>query len=111
MSKPAEVIPGIYHIKVPIPDNPLGYLNCYVLRGKRGWLMIDTGWDTQGAFNALENGLKEIGLAFTDIETIVVPHVHADHFGLAGRIKQVSPATRLLTHRWEGDIIESQYIK
>ncbi|MDP6100169.1 MAG: MBL fold metallo-hydrolase [Dehalococcoidia bacterium] len=106
-----EIIPGIHQIKVPIPDNPLGFLNCYVLKGKSGWLMIDTGWYTQDAFNALEAGLKGMGLNFSDIETIVVTHVHADHYGLAGRIKQVSPSTKLMTHRWEGDLIESRYIK
>jgi glyoxylase-like metal-dependent hydrolase (beta-lactamase superfamily II) len=106
-----EVIPGIHQIKVPIPDNPLGFLNCYLLKGKSGWLMIDTGWYTQEAFNALEAGLKDLGLGFTDIETIVVTHVHADHYGLAGRIKQVSPSTKLMAHRWEGDLIESRYIK
>ncbi|MEK7849032.1 MAG: MBL fold metallo-hydrolase, partial [Chloroflexota bacterium] len=106
-----EVIPGIHQLKVPIPDNPLGFLNCYLVRGKNGWLMVDTGWYTQDAFNALEAGLKEMGLAFTDIETIVCTHVHADHYGLAGRIKQVSPATKLATHRWEGDLIESRYIR
>jgi glyoxylase-like metal-dependent hydrolase (beta-lactamase superfamily II) len=106
-----EVIPGIHQLKVPIPDNPLGFLNCYLVQGKDGWLMVDTGWYTQDAFNSLEAGLKDMGLGFTDVETIVVTHVHADHYGLAGRIKQVSPATRLVTHRWEGDLIESRYIK
>ncbi|MEK7848541.1 MAG: MBL fold metallo-hydrolase, partial [Chloroflexota bacterium] len=76
-----------------------------------GWLMVDTGWYTHDAFSALEAGLKGMGLSFTDIETIVVTHVHADHYGLAGRIKQVSPSTRLLAHRWEGDLIESRYLK
>ncbi len=106
-----EIVTGIHQIKVPIPDNPLGFLNCYLVQGKNGWLMVDTGWYTQEAFNALEAGLKDMGLGFTDIETIVVTHVHADHYGLAGRIKQVSPDTKLLAHRWEGDLIESRYIK
>lgn len=106
-----EVIPGIHQLRVPIPDNPLGFLNCYMLQGKNGWLMVDTGWYTQDAFNSLAKQLEEMGLGFTDVETIVVTHVHADHYGLAGRIKQVSPSTKLLTHRWEGDLIESRYIK
>ncbi|MFC1904830.1 MBL fold metallo-hydrolase [Chloroflexota bacterium] len=106
-----EVAPGICLIKVPIPDNPLGHLNCYVIQGKDGWLMVDTGWYTTDAFNSLSEGLKDLGLALTDITTIVVTHVHPDHFGLAGRIKQLSPGTELLTHRWEADLIESRYIK
>jgi glyoxylase-like metal-dependent hydrolase (beta-lactamase superfamily II) len=102
---------GVHQLKVPIPDNPLGYLNCYLVEGKDGWLMVDTGWYTPDAFDSLEKGLRNLGLALTDIETIIVTHVHPDHFGLAGKIKQVSPKTELLTHRWESDLIEPRYVK
>ncbi|RJP60782.1 MAG: MBL fold metallo-hydrolase [Deltaproteobacteria bacterium] len=106
-----KVAPGIYQLKVAIPDNPLGNLNCYLVEGKEGWLMVDTGWFTPEAFDSLKNGLKDMGIALTDIATIVVTHVHPDHFGLAGRIKQVSPNTKLLTHQFEADLIETRYIK
>ncbi|MBI2918789.1 MAG: MBL fold metallo-hydrolase [Chloroflexi bacterium] len=106
-----QVAPGIYRVRVPIPDNPLGHLNCYLVEGKNGWLMVDTGWYTPDAFSALEAGLRGLDLGFADIATIVVTHVHPDHFGLAGRIKQISPKTELVTHRWEVDLIESRYIR
>jgi glyoxylase-like metal-dependent hydrolase (beta-lactamase superfamily II) len=73
--------------------------------------MIDTGWHTPDAFSALEAGIKNLGLALTDVTKIVITHVHPDHFGLAGRIKQLSPKTELLAHRWEAELIESRYIK
>ena len=106
-----EIGPGIYQLKVPIPDNPLGHLNCYLIEGKDGWLMIDTGWYTAEAFSSLETELKELGLTFTHISTMLVTHVHPDHFGLAGKIKQVSLRTQLLTHQWESALIESRYVK
>ena len=73
--------------------------------------MVDTGWHTPDAFSSLETGLRDLGLALSDIATIIVTHVHPDHFGLAGKIKHVSPATQLLTHQLESDLIESRYIK
>ncbi len=106
-----EIAPGIYQLKVPIPDNPLGHLNCYLIEGKDGWLMIDTGWYTTDAFSSLKAGLKSLGLAIEDIATMIVTHVHPDHFGLAGRIKQIASEAELLIHRWESDLIESRYIK
>ncbi len=106
-----EIAAGIHLIKVPIPDNPLGHLNCYLVQGKEGWLMVDTGWYTPDAYDALKSGLKALGLGTTDIATIVVTHVHPDHFGLAGRIKASSPRTLLAMHRYEADLIESRYIK
>ena len=33
-----EIAPGIYLLKVPIPDNPLENLNCYVVEGKEYWI-------------------------------------------------------------------------
>ena len=106
-----EIGPGIYQLKIPIPDNPLGHLNCYLIEGRGGWLMIDTRWYTAEALSSLQTGLGDLGLTLTDITTMVVTHVHPDHFGLAGKIKQVSPKTELLTHRWESDLIESRYVK
>jgi len=106
-----EIVHGVNMVKVPIPDNPLGFLNCYLVAGKDGWLMVDTGWHTHEALNALQEGLHQLGLAVTDIATIVVTHVHPDHFGLAGRLKQLSPDTKLLAHHWEWALIESRYIK
>lgn len=106
-----EIAPGIYQLKVPIPDNPLGSLNCYLVEGKNGWLMLDTGWYTPEALDSLHAGLKDLGLTLTDISTMVVTHVHPDHFGLAGKIKHLSPRTELLAHRWESDLIESRYVK
>jgi glyoxylase-like metal-dependent hydrolase (beta-lactamase superfamily II) len=60
---------------------------------------------------SLKNGLKGLGIALTDIATMVVIHVHPDHFGLAGRIKHICPNTKFITHRIEADLIESRYIK
>ena len=106
-----EIASGIHLIKIHIPDNPLEYLNCYLVEGTNGWLMIDTGWYTKAAFKELQDKLKDLNLSLKDISTIVVTHIHPDHFGLAGRIKQVSPKTHLLVHRMEANLIESRYVK
>ncbi|MDO8472873.1 MAG: MBL fold metallo-hydrolase [Dehalococcoidia bacterium] len=106
-----EIAPGIHQLKVPIPDNPLGHLNCYLVKGTAGWLMVDTGWYTPDAYEGLKQGLKDMGLTLNDIATMVVTHIHADHFGLAGRIKASSPKTKLVMQRWEADLIETRYIK
>ncbi len=106
-----EIAPGIYLLRLPIPDNPLEFVNCYLIQGKDGWLMVDIGWYTEETLHVLEAKLQELGLALTDLATIIVTHVHPDHFGLAGRVKEVSPNTRLLVHRWEWDFIEPRYIR
>ncbi|MEK7281286.1 MAG: MBL fold metallo-hydrolase [Chloroflexota bacterium] len=85
----------------------MSYVNCYLLKGSDGWLMVDTGWNTDGAFNALEQQLHILGLTFNQVSQIVVTHMHFDHFGLVGRIKQVSSA-KVAYHRIEKEIIETR---
>lgn len=104
-----EVIAGVHQLKLAIPDNPLGYLNSYLVQGDKGCLLVDTGWNTDEAFQQLVEQLKALGLSLNDISTVVITHVHPDHYGLAGRIKQNCP-TRFAFHLWEKALIESRYI-
>ncbi|MDP2935561.1 MAG: MBL fold metallo-hydrolase [Dehalococcoidia bacterium] len=104
-----EIVPGVHQFKIPIPDNPLGHLNSYLIQGDKGCLLVDTGWNTDEAFLELEGQLRALGLWFRDISMILITHVHPDHYGLAGRIKQNAP-TRFAFHLWEKALIESRYI-
>jgi len=104
-----EVYPGVHQLRIPIPDNPLGFLNSYLIRGDKGCLLIDTGWNTDEAFQSLGDQLQDLGLGLSDIALVVITHVHPDHYGLAGRIKQSTP-TRFAFHLWEKAVVESRYI-
>ena len=39
-----EIIPNLFQIPVPLPDNPLRELNAYLIRGTDRSLLIDTGF-------------------------------------------------------------------
>lgn len=104
-----EVISGIYHLPLPIPNTGLAHINTYLIRGDSEYLLIDTGWNTTEAFDSLQEQLAEIGVNFEDISQIIITHIHPDHYGLAGRLKQLSQATITMHHR-EKDFIESRYI-
>ncbi|MFC1932646.1 MBL fold metallo-hydrolase [Chloroflexota bacterium] len=93
----AEIIPGIYQLQIPIPDNPLGHTNSYLVRGDNEYLLIDPGINTDEAFDTLKRGLSEIGIAIKAITRIIATHAHGDHYGLAERMKQLSQA-RILLH-------------
>ena len=87
-----EVVPGIRLLKVPIPDNPLEYVNAYLIEGDGQYALVDPGWPDGEALSALKKQLAEIGLDIEGIATVVVTHVHPDHFGLAGEIRRLSGA-------------------
>ncbi len=109
-----EIAPGIFWIKLPLGEDReslLPHVNVYLIEGTRGWFLIDTGWYTPETQRVLESALKCLNLSLTDISTIIITHSHPDHFGLAGRIKHLSPKTQVLMNRWESDLIEARYIR
>ena len=52
-----EVIPGIYLLELPLPTDFPGYINICLVRGDNGYLLVDTGWNTEEAFNSLKRQL------------------------------------------------------
>ena len=87
-----QVRPGLWSIPVPIPDNPLRYVLVYALELDDGVALIDAGWDTPEAWAALCAGLAEAGGTVADVRAVVVTHIHPDHYGLAGRVREASGA-------------------
>jgi glyoxylase-like metal-dependent hydrolase (beta-lactamase superfamily II) len=107
----SEITPGIHWIKLPMPTegSSLAYINVYLIRGNQGYLLVDSGWNTEESFNALKKDLAEIGADIKDISQIVVTHVHPDHYGMAGHIKKLSGAT-IAMHHIEKEFIEPRYV-
>lgn len=104
-----EITPGIYQFKIPIPDNPLGNTNSYLIQGDSECLIIDPGINNDAAFDVLQKELTEIGVALEDITQIVATHSHPDHYGLTGRVKQLSQA-KILVHHLVRDSIQSTQV-
>jgi len=104
-----EIIPGIYQLKIPIPNNPLEYTNIYLVKGEDGYLLIDAGWNSEEALQSMKSQITEIGIGFEDISQIIITHTHADHYGLAGKLKQLCQA-KICLHYLEENLIASRYI-
>ena len=103
-----EIMSGVYQLKVPIPNNPLENTNVYLVQGDDGYLLIDAGWNSRPALQSFSNQLAEIGVDFKDISQIVVTHAHFDHYGLVGRLKELSRATVAL-HYLDKDLLDTRY--
>lgn len=106
-----EIIPGIYQIDLPapVPGSQLIDVNAYLIRGEGEWMLVDTGWNTRYTFSILQNRLGQIGARLEDITLVVITHFHPDHYGLVGKLKQVSPA-KVAMHQIEVDLINSRYL-
>ncbi|GGM45244.1 MBL fold metallo-hydrolase [Dactylosporangium sucinum] len=87
-----RVRPDVWSIPVPIPDNPLRYTLCYVFLDDTGAVVVDPGWDTGEGRAALTAGLRAAGAGLGDVGGVVVTHVHPDHHGLSGWLRERSGA-------------------
>jgi glyoxylase-like metal-dependent hydrolase (beta-lactamase superfamily II) len=84
--------PGLWSIPVPLPSSGLRHVFVYLFETDRGAYVVDSGWDTAEAFDAVEAGLATAGYAVTDLRGVMATHMHPDHYGLAGRLRAASGA-------------------
>lgn len=101
-------MPGIWRLPLPLRDSPLGHVNTYLVRSDTGYLLVDCGWDTADTLKTLEGHLRFLDIKFGDVRHLVVTHIHPDHYGLAGRLREITNAD-LSFHRLERLYIDSRY--
>ena len=99
-----EILPNLFRLKIPLPESPLKYLNSYVIRDAKRSLIIDTGLNRPECLEAMMNGLHKIGI---DLEksNIFITHLHADHFGLVGKL--AADSSHIYFSRPEKELMES----
>ncbi|MFJ3212578.1 MBL fold metallo-hydrolase [Streptomyces flaveolus] len=90
---PVEHLAGdIWSVPVPIPANPLRYTLSYLVPGLTMMVVVDPGWDSDEGWDALCRGLAAAGAGPADVTGIVATHVHPDHHGMTGRLKDACGA-------------------
>lgn len=86
----------IHRIVLPTPF-PVGPVNAYVLlppaRSGGRVALVDPGPAYPPAREALEKGLRELGVGLGDIEAVLLTHPHVDHYGLAREVAAASGAS------------------
>ncbi|HVT22161.1 MAG TPA: MBL fold metallo-hydrolase [Mycobacteriales bacterium] len=78
-----EVVPGVYRIPLPLPNDGLRAVNVYAIAGADGPVLIDSGWAVANARDLLQAGLREIGAELGDVQRFLVTHMHRDHYSQA----------------------------
>ena len=88
---------------VTVPILPFGMVNCHVIIGAPGCVVVDTG--TPGSEDKIGRALKEHCRGFRDVTLIVVTHAHTDHAGSAARLRELTGAP-ILAHAGDLDYYE-----
>ncbi len=94
----------IHRISLPTPF-PVGAIHTYLILGEQPTL-VDTGVASDASWDALVEGLREHGLAITDLERVVLTHGHVDHYGQAARIRGESGAC-VIAHAHTAPLVAS----
>lgn len=102
-----QVYPDIFQLKIPLPDKQLDTLNAYVIKSEDGAMLIDTGWNTDQAYEALQSQLAEIDLSISDLKFVVITHFHPDHIGLIDRLNKDSQAV-FIQHTAEHKLVQQR---
>ena len=123
-----RIIDGIYQLLTPFPqftiedakalrrelqEHPrvtkgLPYVLPYLIKDGGDVVLVDCGWNTDSAYRALEEGMREHGSHPSEIQRLIITHIHPDHYGMAGRLKQLSSCD-VAVHEKDAEVITTRY--
>lgn len=81
-----EIYPNIYQLEIPLRNNPLKALNCFIIKDEKS-LVIDTGFDTEENRQILFDALQELSID-PKKTSLFLTHLHSDHTGLASYLAE-----------------------
>lgn len=99
-----KIITNLYKIEIPLPQNPLKALNSYVIKSPERNLLVDTGWNQQECLNAMQAGLRELGVDLKKTDFFIT-HFHADHLGLVSKL--ITDTSTIYFNQPDADWIKS----
>jgi glyoxylase-like metal-dependent hydrolase (beta-lactamase superfamily II) len=103
-----EILKNLYKIEIPLPGSPLKTLNSYVIRTPKRNLIIDTGWDREECRNAMEAGLRELGVELGKCDFFIT-HRHTDHLGLVSTL--ATETSKIYFNQPDADSIEESAVR
>jgi len=100
-----EILPNLYKLEIPLPQNPLRAVNSYLIKAAERSLIIDTGMNREECRHAMLSNLKrlDVDLKKTDF---FITHIHIDHLGLVPTL--VSETSTVYFNRQEASSIDFQ---
>ena len=99
-----KILANLYRVEIPLPKNPLKSLNSYIIKDGDRNLIIDTGWNQRECMDAIQAGLRTLGVDLKKTDFFIT-HLHADHLGLLSRL--ATESSTIYFNRPEAERIKS----
>ncbi|OYD07228.1 MBL fold metallo-hydrolase [Paludifilum halophilum] len=77
----------VIEVSLPLPF-PLKIIKAYLIKGSKGYTVVDTGLHVQDDLDEWDRVSVETGFSWDEVEKIVLTHYHPDHFGLGGTLQR-----------------------
>ena len=89
-------VEGVTRLPLPVGVHGIATVNAYLLADGPHVTLVDCGvWRADPADDglaALRQGVRTAGYELSDVSRIVITHAHIDHYGLAGRLMELTGA-------------------
>ncbi len=82
-----RLAPDVYRLAVPFPGCWTGVM---LVTGREN-ILVDSGGCAETVDSAIVPALEAMGLTLGDISILAFTHIHGDHVGGCGRLKQLAP--------------------
>lgn len=103
-----EVYKNIYLEELPLPNNPLKYLNFYIIKGQEKSMIIDTGFNREDTKEDIMKVFKELNLK-PENTILFLTHLHSDHTGLATYLEEIG--LTIYASKMDGDLLNNSVEK
>src|SRR5947208_16489246 len=88
----SEVAAGVFELRLPIPFED-GLVNVFVFPDGKEADLLDCGMNADESVETIRRALRELGA--DRLRTLMVTHIHPDHYGAAGTFAGVSVLANL----------------
>ena len=82
-----KLAPDVYRLSVPFPGCWAGVA---LVLGKEN-ILVDSGGCAETVDSSIVPALAELGLSLKDISWLAFTHIHGDHVGGCGRLRELAP--------------------
>jgi glyoxylase-like metal-dependent hydrolase (beta-lactamase superfamily II) len=104
-----QIAPGIHEVRLPIPWEE-EIVNCFLFSDGSQVDLLDCGIQTDESVATVRAAIREVGGSKARLRRLVITHIHPDHFGAAGVLKEETGA-ELFMHRLEVPMVHPRYLE